>query len=507
MPILARKSLLIVLNNMLGGLLGFVTLSVIAHHLGADGLGIIGFGLSFLGMFTFISNMGFDSAHNKRMSEGGDPARCLGTYIYLKLILTVLMALVSVVAIYIYSRFFSGFSSVEEERVVIAFLGYYIVWSLSLIPITTFNSERKQAKAQLPGVAELIVRAPLIIVLVVSGFGILYVALSYLAGILVLFFIAIYFMKGYTIKRPDRQMIRSYALFAFPISLISIIAVLYLYLDKVMIGVFWNNTEVGYYYGAQRIIMFLITSSSAVAILLFPTISSLHSKGEIHKINILIRGAERYLSMIVFPVAALTIAMNHSIVHLILGDGFGDADMILSFLSLYALVAILNKPYSQVLTGTGRTGIAVRISAVIFLANFLLNLLLIPKSMMGIPLAGLGGVGAAAATFLSDTGRFILLRREAGRIIGRTFQATVMIKHITASSLSSGMLYLLFTMAVPWELRIILLIPGLIGGLIFYLFLLMIFREFTKSDLEFFMDMLHPGKMGHYIRSELKDKE
>ena len=506
-PILARKSLLIVLNNLLGGVLGFFTLSLIAHYLGADGLGILGFGLSFLGMFTFISNLGFDSAHNKRMSEGRDPAKCLGTYIYIKVLLTALMAAVAVGAIFIYSQFFGGFSSPTEERVVFAFLAYYVVWSLSLIPITTFNSERKQAKAQIPGIAEVAVRAPLIIVLVLAGAGIFYVALSYLTGILVLFSLALYFMKGYPVKRPDREMIRSYTAFALPMSLISVIAVLYLYLDKVMIGVFWNNTEVGYYYGAQRIIMFIITSSSAVAILLFPTISSMHSKGKIREINTLVRGAERYLSMLIFPVVTLTIALNGPIIRLILGEKFGDSSMILSFLALYALITILNSPYFQVLTGTGRTGIAVRITTATFLTNFFLNLVLIPENIAGVPLAGLGGAGAAAATFLSDTGRFFLLRKEAKRIVGRTFQPVIVGKHIAASAFSAAAVYALFIFAVPEDLRFLLLIPALIVGVGLYLLLLVLLREFDRTDLDFFSEMLHPGKLGIYIHSELKGKE
>lgn len=495
------------LNNVVGGVLGFITLSLIARHLGADDLGILGFGLSFLGMFTFISNLGFDSAHNKRLSEGKqDHGKCMGTYIYIKIMLTAMMALVSIIAILVYSRVFNGFSSTTDEMVVLVFLFYYIIWSLALIPITTFNSERKQAKAQMPSIMEFLVRAPLIIALVLAGFGIVYVALSYVAGILVLFSLAVYFMKGQKISKPDKGVMRSYIAFALPMAVISIITVVYLYIDKVMIGIFWDNEEVGYYYGAQRIIMFIITSSAAIAILLFPTISSLYAKGETGEINKLIAGAERYLSMLIFPVVALTIALNASIVMLILGGDFHQSGWILVFLSLYALMTILNKPYSQVLTGSGKTSMAVKISTGICLVNFILNMVFIPEEIAGIALLGLGGMGAAAATFVSDSFRFALLRRESRKIIGRTFYWRIMGKHLVASAFAALIMYGIF-MQIPGDLELYLLIPGLILGLVVYLGFLVLFREFTKEDLDFFLDLVHPKKMGGYIVSEIREKQ
>jgi len=503
--ILARKSLLILLNNVIGGVLGFITLSIIARHLGADNLGVLGFGLSFLGMFTFISNLGFDSAHNKRVSEGLDLGQCLGAYAYIKVILTVIMAGISLMVIMIYSRFYNGFSSQKEEQVVLIFLAYYVLWSLSLIPITTFNSQRKQAKAQLPSIFEFIVRAPLIIVLVLAGFGIVYVALSYVAGAVVLLILGVVFLRGYPVKRPGKDILRRYVSFAIPMSLISVVTTLYLYIDKVMIGIFWNAEEVGFYYGAQRIIMFIITSAAAVAILLFPTISSLHAKGEIKGIKNLIIRSERYLSMLVFPVVALTIALRDSIVELILGDDFGESGMILVFLSIYALLAILNKLYSQVLMGTGRTGLAVRISAFIFLCNFFLNLLLIPSEIRGLTMIGLGGVGAAVATVLADSGRFVLLRKEARHLIGKTFRPITIGKHLIASCIAAGIIFWISTL-VSSDLEFILLIPELIAGLVLYLVLLVVLREFTKNDLHFFLELLHPGKMTGYVISEIREK-
>jgi len=503
--ILARKSLLILLNNVIGGVLGFITLAIIARELGADDLGVLGFGLSFLGMFTFIANLGFDSAHNKRVSEGEDLGSCMGAYVTIKIILTLIMTAVALFVIVIYSYFFDGFSSSDEEAVVFILLAYYILWSLSLIPITTFNSQRKQAKAQIPSIVEFLVRAPLIIFLVLSGFGIVYVALSYVAGAVVLSGLGLIFLRGYPISRPDVRILRKYGNFALPMSIIAMITTMYLYVDKVMIGFFLNTEEVGYYYGAQRIIMFVVVSAAAVAILLFPTISSHHAKGEISAINQLISSSERYLSMLIFPVVCLVIALRDPIVELILGDGFKDSGLILAFLSMYALLAILNKPYSQVLTGMGRTRLAVTITGFIFLVNFLLNLMLIPEDLFGMTLIGLGGAGAALATVIADSGRFVLVRRETRHLIGRTFDPLTHGKHLVASAIAAMAIFGA-NLLVSSDILVYLVIPELFIGLGIYLLILVAMREFTRDDYDFFMEMIHPVKMGGYMLSEIKEK-
>jgi len=137
---IARKTLLIVLNNVIGGILGFVSLYYISKEMGTESVGILGFGLSFVGMFTFLSNLGFDTAHNKRVSEGKDLGACMGTYIRVKLYLTVLMAIVSFIAIIIYGYILDKFESTQQAHVTFIFLIYYILWSLSIIAIGLANS-------------------------------------------------------------------------------------------------------------------------------------------------------------------------------------------------------------------------------------------------------------------------------------------------------------------------------------------------------------------------------
>jgi len=47
--------------------------------------------MGFVGLFNFIADLGFSSAHVKRISEGKDLGECIGTFATIKILLTVIM--------------------------------------------------------------------------------------------------------------------------------------------------------------------------------------------------------------------------------------------------------------------------------------------------------------------------------------------------------------------------------------------------------------------------------
>ena len=89
--LIARKSFLIFLNMMAGCILGYIALFFILRYMGAEDFGIIGFGMAFVWLFAFLSELGFNRAHIKRISEGQDLEKCIGTFFVIKIVLTAIM--------------------------------------------------------------------------------------------------------------------------------------------------------------------------------------------------------------------------------------------------------------------------------------------------------------------------------------------------------------------------------------------------------------------------------
>jgi len=66
---IARKSMLIILTNGVNAVIGLVGLSLLAKFWGnfaPTALGIVAFAMSFLGMFAFISDLGFSRRTRKK---------------------------------------------------------------------------------------------------------------------------------------------------------------------------------------------------------------------------------------------------------------------------------------------------------------------------------------------------------------------------------------------------------------------------------------------------------
>ena len=422
------------------------------------------------------------------------------------------MGLVSLCALFIYGYALGKFSTSLELKVSLIFLGYYVLWALVQMTVTTFNALKKQAMAQVPNIVEHVVRSTLVIAGAYSGiqYGILYVSFAYLIGMGCFLGLTLGYLRQLPHEGFDRELFKSYKHFAAPMAAISLFTALSAYLDKVMIDFFWDSGEVGIFFGIQRIVQFIILSSTALGILLFPTISSFHSEGKIKEIRKVVSRAEHYLSFLIFPVTALLVVFSSPIARL-LGEDYRDAGWVLCYLALFAFMSTLSRPFNQVITATGHLRAALFITIIALGTNIILNLAFIPDTdrvpdrIFGIELIH-GAAGAAAATFIADCIRFVLVRLEAKRIVGYKPPYRFMAANLLAALLmAGGMFYLHVSVEAldPWYF-LLLKLPL---GILLYLILMILLGAFGREEFDFFMDIIHPGKMKRYISDELGGKE
>ena len=126
-------------------------------------IGVIGFGMAFVGMFNVIADLGFSTAHVKRISEGKDLGECIGTYATIKILLTGIMAALVIGGIAIWKYVLHNeFFDASKESVIHIFLIYYIFSNLALIALQTFIGRKEIAKREVPIAFEALVRVPLI---------------------------------------------------------------------------------------------------------------------------------------------------------------------------------------------------------------------------------------------------------------------------------------------------------------------------------------------------------
>lgn len=506
---IGRKSVLLFTTNLFSGLLGYLGILAVARLLpNADEiLGFVGFGLGFVGSFFVLTGLGVPAAHIKRVSEGEPLGECIGALTILRVIQVVLAIGVTLLAVFLWTTVLGrGFETPLHLQLILVMVVYYAALSVAGIGLSTFNARLETAKSQASNVSSTVIRVAGMVVVAFLGLGALALAWIYVLGAVVLAVVALFLMRNYRLRRPRRALVRSYLRFAFPLALPAALAALSLNLDKALIQLFWGVAEVGYYFTVQRIILLLTLFTSAVSLLLFPAISQYHARNDLDLLRVKSRESERYLSMILAPIAAFLFLYPAGVIHVLLSDVFLPATDILRFFSLATFLLALTVPRGAILAGMNRADLAGIASLGGALVTLALYPLLIPTSIFGLPLGGLGPEGAALGVLVGNGVLLIVSLYFANRLVGDRIQARVAL-HV-GTALVVGLLASLIlspTTGVDW--RWYHLVAYSAGFLAAYVGLLAAFREFRRADLRLFLDLLNPRKMAQYVRGELLEEE
>jgi len=531
---IARKSLLVVIAQFFTRSLGWIGLVVLAKLWGGfapEALGVIGFAMAFIGLFNVIGDLGFGQAHVKRISEGKDLGSCIGTFVAIKIMLTSAMVAAVVIGIFIWRNLLHGsFVDATTESVVLVFLVYFIFSNMQNISTATFNGRQEIAKLQITTMFENIVKVPLTIVVVVAGVSIAMLgprvnwpeilnplqqyiakhavgslAMTYVFGIITSCIVGFLFLRKYPFKKPSMELGKSYLVFALPVLAISIIVTISTNIDKIMIGFYWTATEVGYYFSVQQILQIILIVSQAMITVLFPAFSKFHSMRDFRKLNETTLLAERYISLVMIPVIVVIILFAKPIISIMLNSSFYPAVPVLIVLAVYALIISFMAPFTSLIAGMNRPGAAAKNVLMICIINIPLNFLFIPQRGLLTPFGINGPTGAAVATATSAFVGLIGLKVVTKKLTGIKLLQNHTLLHIVAGAVMAGFLYVISLIILIDRWFSVLVFAGV--GILVYLGVLYILKEFRGQDFRFFLNILHPKKMMSYIKTELDEEK
>lgn len=533
---IARKSLWILSSTFILQIIGAIEFIIIIKFWGdfaPAALGTIGLAMSFLAIFNIISDLGFGPAHIKRISEGRDLGTCIGTFATIKITLTLLTVVITLISIYFIKNVFGGeiFDS-NVESIIFILLASNVLLNLNSIPMITFTGKKEMVKREFPYIIGTVLGFPLLILIVTAGVSsenissafiwpdflqplqqfiannaLMTLALTYVITMSVILVISLWFLRRYPIKKPTRESFKSYFTFALPLMLLPIISIIISNVDKLMIGYFWSPVEVGYYFAMAAVVNIITIFPSSVSSVLFPTISEFKSKENFSKIKQSIRLAERYISMISIFLVIIIIVLARPIVSIIMSSVFLPAVPVLIILAIFILIECLNSPYNSLVRGMDKPTVLTKIAIVTSILIIILNFMLIPKNGVLSTFKIYGASGAAIATTISALVAFFGLRIASKRLTGMKLWQNHTIRHITSGIIMGLIIYYLayhtFLIQFIFWYHLILFFSL---GIFVYLGILFLLKEFNKKDFDFFVDILNPKKMLKYVSSELKDE-
>ena len=196
---------------------GVISGILVARFAGPTVLGTLAFGMSFVMVFSFLTDMGLDTAHIKLVSEGRDLGKCNATFTRLKIGSTLLFLLV--IISYISIQLFvikDRFESSEHINVIFIWILITIGSSIRTIPQATFNAKVERAKVELPVAVQNIVVKTLRVIIAALGFGAIVLASANLFGIIFIIIVYYSLFKKYPFSIFDKELAKNIFITPFP---------------------------------------------------------------------------------------------------------------------------------------------------------------------------------------------------------------------------------------------------------------------------------------------------
>jgi len=498
--VLGRKGLLTFSNSICSIVFGFVVTYFVARALGPERYGILGFAIAFTGTLTAFGELGFTSAHLKLIAENKDFGKYVGTFFSIRIALNILLVAVALSTIYFMKKFNNGFETKTHEVVVYIFLASLVFKNIVSVITITFDGKLQTAKSQVVEFVSMLTNAGLSIFIAIILPNVILLASASLVAASVALVVAFCLFKGYHIEPPDADSIKTYVYFAAPLAVISILSPLYYYIDTLLIQFFNSSKDVGYYYGAQKLPLFVLLISGSLLSILLAAASQLHSQGNIVSLRELCKKVERYLSLIVSPIVVFLIIFAHPVIRILLGDEYIFSAPIMQLLLIRAFFFTIGRPASVLLVAMGRTKLYAILEIVLFPILVACYLILIPNKFLGFKMAGLGPQGAALSLMILSiisvsTAKIIVFKLSGIQLNARIFF------HSLVAFFSC--------IIISWAAKIFRLNNIFFIPLFFvivcsmYLVILWLTKQINKKDVDLFARMLNIKAMKNYLMNEL----
>ncbi len=434
---------------------------VMARELGSEGFGDFMFALSLTSVLLLGSGFGIDDL--TFVEVGRDKRRAgdyLGDAVAIKLLTSfvVLSAAAIVVNIADYS---------SEARLAVYLVGAgnaieTLSWSWHAI----FGGHERLELTAVAIIAQRTATALTGVVVLLSGGGLVAASAIFAGGALLGLLVShvqlrrlVPWLRMRTHHRRWLPLIKA----GFPIGVATLLFLVLIKLDTVMLSFLegGNNSEVGYYSAAYRLVEATMFVSWIFSHSSLPWLARQEEAG-----LGLARGGElglKALTAVLMPIGVTFAVLAPQLVDLFYGAGFADAVTPLRWLGLMTVLYGINFFASTILVARDRPGGFTRAALAIIVQNLLFNLVLIPIY---------GASGAAFNAVLSGVLLAVLAVRQVGLVTRpikpvRTFSGPLVAGAVMAGAVLAA--------GLP-------LIPSLVLGPIVYAGVLALFERAFHSD-------------------------
>ncbi len=508
---LKSKTPLLVVQNIFNSLFGLVGVFFITRFYPVS-WGILSFAIGFVGLFSFLSDLGYSTAYVRFLSSGMDEGKANSNILAIKMVLGAIFAAVTFAALFFWTDILHrGFEFAIDYWVIIGLIPYYFFVSLGSFPQSYFRSKISSAKYVIPLMADAAIRNSIFIVMgIVAIINVNYLSdasaaillsLSYDVSYFFYFYFSYRFGRPWKFSGVDLETIKKYTQIAIPLAIAGVVGSINTNIDKIIIQFFWGDFATGGFYLDQKLALVISSFGGVLTVFFLPILSKLHSSSDSSDLNQTTNEFERLVIIFILPLVIMTFFLSYYIVR-IFSALFTPYSDILSILSVSAIFTVLVTASSSALIAKGKARIVGSLSILSMTVNIILNFILIPQEIFGIRYLSIGplggGVSSLVASIIYYLGLRIFLTRTSGiKFAGRTFYP------LLAGAVEALFLYYITRIVSPE--RIFILIPVMFGAGVIFTGTLLLTRQIEWSDLTAFIkNLLNPFHLTNTFREENK---
>ena len=366
----------------------FITAPYLARVIGAEGIGTYSYTNSIALYFTYFTMLGLNNYGNREIAKCGADIKSR-TNTFNELYYCQLMCFVFSLAMYIVYMIFGA----EDKKAALLQL-IFLFSALFDINWFFFGIEEFKLTVVRNTIVKIIV--VLLVFLFVRDSEDIYLYIFFMcSGYLVSQILLWIFLPKYIEEiKPRKEGIKKHFINEVKLFIPVIATSIYKIMDKIMLGAISNNSEVGYYENAEKIINVPIALICAIGTVMLPRISA----NIINKKN---KESRKFLDTTMFFSLGFStcfsfgiLALGEEFSILFYGKEFAYSGLIMKYLSITIIfLSIGNVVRTQYLIPNGKDKEYILSAIIGAVINIISNLILIPIK---------GAIGAAIGTVLAE---------------------------------------------------------------------------------------------------------
>lgn len=458
-----RQSIISFSGQIALTVVGFLSTMYFARTVGAGVLGAYFLFMAYYSIISMVIDGGVGGAAIKRISEGEEQNAYFSAAFFLRVLFTCTI----LVTIIIFRRYFVDLNNAG------IFVWLLIALILSILRGALYNGIAGCGKMGIHAIGSYMgdmSRTVFQITAVFLGYGLAGLAGGFIAGIIVSTMISLPFFDLH-ITHFEWRHIKNLSTFSFWLFLTSSGILIYSYADRILIGYYLGNADVGIYQIAVQFAALASFTTIALRSTLWPKVSRWGKNEEIELIEKSLSKAINYSLILAIPVMVGGIILGDKLLYNLYGPEFSGGYITLILILLAQVVNVFQYLFTMYLGALDFQKESFKATAIGTTGNIVLNIALIP--IIGID-------GAALATLITLSLNSVLASRYLSRIINIRLESSSIINILIAAG-AMGTFVGIYKMLVTTSSISTTIIPVLLGAIIYSFLILKIDKNINKE--------------------------